>query len=859
MFKKIFVLMSAVFLLSVNVNAADVMKIAMNGEVKPAKEIGTGKGISFSLSELDDSEYYINSIELAVFEKQYGDNEWKMYLNDEDEESKKILLSEPDSFNIQANFGEVSDYRDKAKYKLAYRYYAQSVSDESILMIAGEDKKDGWRLVGENDGITATSDGFSFYKNATPVLSVESLTYKVHTKDGLKDAACKVSSLSSTLLPEDAFINGVKVNLVASDFDMEDILTAQYTLRDKTTGNDIVYGALPADNRIVANTTVKNLQLQIVVSDNFGASVSSEWIDITLDNVMPEVTDEFDDGGFFLRGKNLFSDFVINDNGNLMTDGNVFAEIYLGDNLVKSTLLENIGNGVYRLDENNMSDGTYTVKLKIFDKAGNEVSHTFTQKLDNTAPKVVFLTPEEDSRATLYSTWMNVNKVIIISTEDSAAGIKNYSVNGTVYKIGSARTTCKINVPVSDTKTGKLPYKGYIYDNAKTIDKKTNKYVENSYGNATYYSKEVWLDKTKPTVTTNLNPDIWESVPKTVMCTFKDLSSADDVDDASGIKEKYYAITRTDTVTGEWLEYTMPFNINDGGVYYVHFKAVDNAGNEAIYTHKIKLNTVSEILSGVIPTDSSMHTIYYSNGTMHVVKNTAYSTKYHFTISDADINDTIVANIKLVNRDNSAVFTNVKVEKDPTGGAVRDIEFNMPYLDNERHKLPDGVYDLYVNITEKKSDGEMIDTHTRVLGCSVVIKRSAPPVPIISVSGDSVSIEYPDEPLSDSMNMPEIRALYKKQYKAVKTGESDSTYVDYTGSFPEDDMTVTAIYTDIAGNISVAEKRIYGDDEESGGIDITTSGNTVTVEESRVADTYFIGIRREKQSGILADIFEFME
>ena len=320
MFKKIFVLMSAVFLLSVNVNAADVMKIAMNGEVKPAKEIGTGKGISFSLSELDDDEYYINSIELAVFEKQYGDNEWKMYLNDEDEESKKILLSEPDSFNIQANFGEVSAYRDKAKYKLAYRYYAQSVSDESILMIAGEDKKDGWRLVGENDGITATSDGFSFYKNATPVLSVESLTYKVHTKDGLRDATCKVNSLSSTLLPEDAFINGVKVNLVASDFDMEDILTAQYTLRDKATGNDIVYGALPADNRIVSQTTSQNNQLQITLSDNFGASVSSEWIDITLDNVMPEVTDEFDDGGFFLRGKNLFSDFVIKDNGNLMTD-----------------------------------------------------------------------------------------------------------------------------------------------------------------------------------------------------------------------------------------------------------------------------------------------------------------------------------------------------------------------------------------------------------------------------------------------------------------------------------------------------------------------------------------------------------
>ena len=859
MLKKIFVLMSAVFLLSANVNAADVMKISMNGEVKVAKEIGTGKGISFSLSDLDDSEYYINSIELAVFEKQYGDNEWKMYLDDEDEESKKILISEPDSLNIQANFGDISDYRDKAKYKLAYRYHAQSISDESIIMVAGEDKKEGWRLVGENDGITPTSDGFSFYKNAIPVLSVESLTYKVHTKNGLEDKSCDISNLSTTLLPEDAFINGVKINLVASDFDMEDILTAQYILRDKNTGNDIVYGAFPADNRIVANTTVKNLQLQITVSDNFGASVSSEWIDITLDNVYPEVTKEFDDGGFFLRGKNLFSDFVIEDNGSLMTDGSVYADIYLGDTHLKGVELENMKNGTYRLDENDMADGTYRVELKIFDKSGNEISHTFTQKLDNTAPEAVFLTPDEDSEATLYSTWINVSKKVVISSSDYSAGLRKYTLNENIKSIEGVPFEFVIKEPVSTSKTGKLEYSGYIYDNAKEIDRQNNKYKADSSGNSVSFSKEVWLDKANPIVITNISSDEWDSVPKSVFGTFRDLPSDSGVEDASGIKERYYSVTDSETVTGEWLEYTGPFNINEGGVFYIHFKAIDNAGNEAIYTHRVKLNTVSEILSGVVPTDSSMHTIYYSNGTMHVVRNTAYSTKYHFTLSDDDINDTIIANIKLINRDNSAVFANARAEKAPTGEIVRDIEFNMQYLDGERNKLPDGVYDMYVNITEKKTDGESLDTYSRVLGCSVVIKRTAPPVPVISVSGDSISIEYPDEPLADSLNTPEIRALYKKQYKAVKTGEPDSAYVDYAGSFPADDMTVTAIYTDIAGNISVAEKRIYGDDDETGGTDITTEGNTVTVEESRIADTYFIGIRREKQSGILSDIFEFME
>jgi len=859
MFKKFVVSVAMLVLFSASASAVDIMKISMNGEVKKAKEIGMGKGIAFTLSELEDSEYYINSIELAVFEKQYGENEWKIYYDENEEESKKIFLTEPDSMNIQADFGTASDYREKAKYKLAYRYHAQSVSDESIIMIAGEDMKDGWRLVGENDGTTPTSDGFSFYRNAAPVLSVESLTYKVHTKDGLQDVTCRVNKLSNTLLPEDAFINGIKVNLIASDFDMEDILTAQYTLRNKETGADIIYGAIPADNKITVNTTVKNIQLQITVSDNFGGSVSSDWIDITLDNIYPKVTEEFDDGGYFLRGKNLFSDFTVEDNGSLMGNGGIYAEIYSGDTFVKGVELENIREGIYRLDESNMADGIYTVMLKVFDEAGNEINHTFTQKLDNTKPEAVFLTPEDDPTATLYSTWMNESKYVLISVTDNGAGVEKYTLNGETKALSDISFDCVIKEPVSTSETGKLRQNGYIYDNARTIDKTNNRYKENSNGNSLRYGKEVWLDKTKPTVTTNVNSEEWESTPKTIVAAFRDLPSDPDVEDASGIKERYYCISSGEEITGEWIEYIMPFDINSGGVFYISFKAVDNAGNEAVYTYRVKLNTVSEMLSGVVPTDSSMHTIYYSNGIMHVVRNTAYSTKYHFTVSDEDVNDIIVANIKLVNRDNSAIFANARAEKAPTGEIVRDIEFNMQYLDASRNKLPDGVYDLYVNITEKKADGETIDTHTRALGCSVVIKRTAPSVPVITVVGDSVSIDYPDEPLADSLNTPEIRALYKKQYKVVKTGEPDGEYIDYSGNFPADNMTVTAVYTDIAGNISVAEKRIYGDDDESGGTDITTEGNTVTVEESRVADTYFIGIRREKQSGILADIFEFME
>ena len=44
----------------ISVHAEDnVMKISMDGTVKQAKEIGGGKGISFTLPELDDADYYI--------------------------------------------------------------------------------------------------------------------------------------------------------------------------------------------------------------------------------------------------------------------------------------------------------------------------------------------------------------------------------------------------------------------------------------------------------------------------------------------------------------------------------------------------------------------------------------------------------------------------------------------------------------------------------------------------------------------------------------------------------------------------------------------------------------------------------
>ena len=128
----------------------DIMKISMSGNTLQAKEIGTGKGISFTLPELESDEFYIYAIELAVFEKHYEENEWHIYTDDDGNESKKQYIENPDSLTFNIDFGNPKDYRDETKYKIGYRYFIQNIYDTSQMLIAGEEIKDGWRLVGED-------------------------------------------------------------------------------------------------------------------------------------------------------------------------------------------------------------------------------------------------------------------------------------------------------------------------------------------------------------------------------------------------------------------------------------------------------------------------------------------------------------------------------------------------------------------------------------------------------------------------------------------------------------------------------------------------------------------------------------
>jgi len=845
----------------------NVMKISMSGETKLAKEIGNGKGITFTLPDLDSDEFYIYAIELAVFEKQQEETSWHIYLDDEGKESKKRYIEKPESLTFSVDFGNTSDYRDMAKYKIGYRYYVKSIYDESCMMISGEEEKEGWRLVGETSSQIATDNGFMFYKNATPEMYVSGFSYKYHHLDGLMTNECTPEALDETYFPADSFENGVIVQMIVNDFDTEDILSASYRLEDAITNQVVSEGMFLTGNTLATDYKTELFRLYITVSDNFGGSVTSDAFLFKMDTQKPVVVEEFDDGGFALKDRYLFSDFHIHDDDGLpMTDGTVMAYIYSNDILIDSFELTKKNNGVYELYKSSMPDGEYTVYLRMFDKAGNENEHYFYQTLDSKAPSIYYVTPEENDEATYYSKWMNESKKIILNVSDEYAGFVSYRIHKNVLLDVSETLTIPVKSytierEVPQDETGKLRYRFYVYDNAKSINKDWNKYKETT-GNGRLAGKYVWIDKTKPTITTEYDETAWYEAPYVLQANFLDLPSSSSVDDASGVAKKQYAIeTIKDAVPKTWKTYKDGVTLTDGGVYYVHFKATDTAGNTEQVVKMVKINTKARLTGRIRPTEDYKHTIYYSTPGFYVVKNTAYNTKYHFELFDPDVDDVIHVSAKLVSQDDGTIFGIAETTVHPNGTEERDIVFNMPYLDADLDELPDGVYDMLVTITEIKNDDKEVVTHTDLKDCEVVIKRNAPPTPEINTTESMVSIIYPDEVLSGSLNSDVIRNHYKCQYKAVRDGEAETnTYKTYTGEFAIDNFVVTALYTDIAGNVSVASKRIYKNAEESDDEEeIITSGNTITVEESRAADVYYIGIRRDKQSGINNYIFDFIE
>lgn len=845
--KVIFVFALLPFIYGMSANA-QTMKARTDNTVRMTDSI------EFTLPGLDTDDFYISGVELAVFEK--GDDEYHIF-----KDGGRYMhryIKNPQSLNFNMSFSDSTKYRERTKYKAAYRYHATSKTDASKVTVAGGEYKEGWRLIGEEDGTSATDTGFCFYKNSVPEVKITGVSYYANTFRGDE----KRTLDDSAYLPADALKKGIMPIIEAFDYDAEDILTFRYILRDEDTGTVFAEGDFCEDLPIRANEVREKVGLRIVVDDSCGGIGESEWLTLNFDLVLPEITYEFDDKGYAVKGTTLFSDFAAADGGKRLTGGEIYAKGYKDGILVFEKMTDKLPGGIYRLEQDNLADGEYEVRLQIFDTSGNMAEHTFYQTLDSTPPSLYFIPDTEDITAAKYGAWQNVSKKILVRASDSGSGIggMNVKLNGRndgEQTFDGLQKICTLAHDVSSAKTGKLSYTVSVYDSAKEIDKAKNTVNTASRANAAVQVKEVWIDKKAPDIEIE-NSGGWQSAPCAVAARFTDSESQRGAGDNSGIKERLCSVCDKGGRPEVWHTYTDGVTIADGGSYDVYFKAVDNAGNTKVEKSGVKVNNPSAITGVMQPVSAYRHTIYYESGTLFVVKNTAYNTKFKLDIYDKDTEDEIKADICLRNRDDNSIFVQTSVRMQPTGETQRELVFNLPYT-KDGTPLPDGVYDVTADITEFKADGERVGTHSGERIGTIVIKRSTPPESVISVSSGYVEISYPEETIAASLNIPELAGLCKRQYKTVKdAGGGTGGYIPYTGRLAAEKMTVTAIYSDIAGNTSTASRHITG----AGGsapIEIGTGGNLASVEESRAANVYYIGTRREKNCGVNTSIFGFIQ
>lgn len=197
--------------------------------------------------------------------------------------------------------------------------------------------------------------------------------------------------------------------------------------------------------------------------------------------------------------------------------------------------------------------GDYLVQYYYLDNAGNNVGYVDTGmvlRVDTTAPAKPSLTLSNVN-------WTPENVTVTLSHgADARSGVAR-----TEYRVaGGAWTTYTAPFVVSTA--------GQSLIEARTIDK---------VGNISAISSDtVMIDRSVPTVSTSSTDYTWGKVNKSISLTYADGGG-------SGLAVQQYAVTKTTaTPTSGWLNYTGALSINSDGGYYIHYKVVDNAGNQAV-------------------------------------------------------------------------------------------------------------------------------------------------------------------------------------------------------------------------------------------------------------------------------------
>jgi hypothetical protein len=195
------------------------------------------------------------------------------------------------------------------------------------------------------------------------------------------------------------------------------------------------------------------------------------------------------------------------------------------------------------------SNGVWYLHARAVDNAGNETIEYFgPYRVDKTAPSIIANITERG--------WASENVTVALTYTDLESGI-----SAREYAWSTNTTTPSSWNNYSSPVTQSLD--GVWYLHARAVDNSGNVTTE-CFG-------PYRIDKTSPSITANPSSRGWDNTDVSVTLTFSD--------GQSGVKTRQFAWSTSTSTPSAWSNYTSAVTQGSNGVWYLHARTEDNAGN----------------------------------------------------------------------------------------------------------------------------------------------------------------------------------------------------------------------------------------------------------------------------------------
>lgn len=311
-----------------------------------------------------------------------------------------------------------------------------------------------------------------------------------------------------------------------------------------TPGND--WQTYNGTTTFLSDNTSGNRYLHIRATDVAGNGSVLNSLPFKVDNVKPELTLNYTNPGGWTN-----ADITVNVSAS-KTTGQLLDKIILPDD-TKIPATSGTASGTFTITQN----GLYS--FSAIDLAGNITEkEILVTNIDKEVPVLEYSLSNDE--------WTNGNVILTLSLYDNNSPI--YDNEGRNIGYGTSG-----GIQINENDGGFTAYNAVI---TKTISENTtlNYEAKDALGNTIKQSINITnIDKGKPTVTTSNNNYNWQTANFQVGLTFSDVEEG-----VVAVRE--YAVTYSTSTPSSYSEVTGSINFSSEGIFYLHYKAVDFAGNE---------------------------------------------------------------------------------------------------------------------------------------------------------------------------------------------------------------------------------------------------------------------------------------